>query len=184
MGFSFRYPGASISHFESYNFDNTTRISFEDNDGFEGQAVYLDGRWMVTQKEYDPESFLSEIPRNVIRTYLMTGVSEEEYDCDQTYIAEVSRVGFDQKQYEFHFMTPYINKAGTESLLLNNIIISEDGSLLTFDHHGFNSSIWNYDLRDSYFCVTERYPAPSILGAVNQGGATSIMSRIMALSKL
>lgn len=168
MDFSFRYPGASISHFESYNCDNTTRISFVDNDGLEGQAVYLDGRWMVTQKEYDAENFLSEIPRNVIRTYLMTGVSDEEYDWDQTYIAEVSRVGFDQKQYEFHFMTPCINEAGVESHLSNNIIISEDGSLLTFNHHGFNSSIWNYDLRDSYLCVTERYPASSILGAVNQ----------------
>lgn len=167
MDFSFRYPGASISHFESCNFDNTTRISFEDNDGLEGQTVYLDGRWMVTQKEYDAESFLFKIPRNVIRTYLMTGVSDEEYDGNMNYIAEISRVGFDQKQYEFHFMTPYINKAGTESHLLNTIIISEDGSLLSFVHYDTNPSIWDYDLHDSYRCVTMRYPAPSILGAVN-----------------
>ncbi len=168
LDFTHRYPGVSICHFESYSCDNTTRISFVDNDGLEGEAVYLDGSWMVTQREYDAESFLSRIPRNIIRTYLMTGASDEEYDWDQTYIAEISRAGFDQRQYEFHFMTPYINEVGTESHLSNTIIISEDGSLLTFDHCIYNPSIWFYDMRDSYRCVTERYPAKSILGAVNQ----------------
>ncbi len=170
MNFYHRYPDASISHFENFNYDNTTRISFEENDGLQGTAIYQNGSWMMTQKEYDYENFLFEIPRKVIRTYLGTGVPEEEFLSDWDYIVEISRIGFDQKQYEFHFTTPFTDETGTASHLVNSIIISEDGSLLTFDHSYYNRSIWWYDMRESHRCVRERYPSASMLGAVNKGG--------------
>lgn len=167
-----RYPDASISNFSSYADDNTTRISFDENDGIESTAIYLNGTWLITQKEYNPENFIFDIPRKVIRTYLRTGVSEEEFLTDAHYVVEISRNGFDQKQYEFHFTTPFITKLGVESHLMHNIIISEDGTLLAFDHSGlYNRSIWWYDIRDSRQCVTERYPSSSIIGVVNEGGS-------------
>ena len=113
---------------------------------FNSKHIYQNGRWMMTQKEYDYENYLFEIPRNVIRTYLGTGVADEEFLSDFDYIVEISRVGFDQKQYEFHFSTPFTDKTGAASHLVNSIIISEDGSLLTF---GITLSINNFTNKDN-----------------------------------
>lgn len=168
--FYLRYPDASINQFIKYSSDNTISILFTEDDGLKSTAIYQNGSWMMTEKKYDSKNYLFNIPRNVARTYLSTGVVDEEFNSDEEYIVEIQRCFFDQKQYEFHFKTPFTDELGRDTHLVNNIIISEDGSLLTFDHFAYNRSIWLYDIRDSYRCVTERYPSSSILGAANQVG--------------
>lgn len=163
--FHLRYPYASINDFWDYSDDNLTRISFEGCDGMPGTAIYLKGVWMVTERAYDEETFRKDIPWNVRQTYLRTGVTDEEFLSDGDCIVEIARNGFDQKQYEFHFTTPSVDAMGRVTHLCQNIIISEDGTLLAFDHFPYNRSIRWYDFSDPYNCVAERYPSATFIGA-------------------
>ena len=170
LDFYRRYPGADITEFTQWNDKNSTYIHFTDTNGLSSTAIYLDNDWMLTQKEFDKENFLFQLPRNIARAYIGTGVDNEDYSSQNSYVIEVSRSGIDPKQYEFYFTTTYNDGVYSFNNLANNIVIDENGNLLTRSHSQFNRSIWWYDIRESIQSVRSRYPSATLLGSVNEGG--------------
>lgn len=164
--FNYRNPDAKISKTSPYDFNHTAYINFTDKNGFSSTAVYFNGVWSLTQKEYDKNGFLLQLPRKVARAFIGTGVENEDFSNDNSYAVEISRNNFPLKQYEFHFTTP----SDDGSNLVNDIVIDENGDLLTFGHGGYNRSIWWYDMESSVECVFNKYPSADLLGTVNFGG--------------
>ena len=174
--FKTRFPSADIVDISNWS-DGKTDICFTDADGLDGVAVYLDGIWMITEKTFNTDEFLYTIPRKVARTYIGTGIENEDYNSDNFYVIEVSRNGLDKKQYEFNCVAPFVD--GTEEIdnLQYDIVIDEDGTLLTCSHSCFNRSIWWYDIRSSIDCVRKKYGDVPILGAVNDAGSNVLFIR-------
>lgn len=170
LDFNSRYPGADITDFTQWTDNNSTHIHFTDTNGLTSTAIYLDNDWMLTQREFDKENFLFRLPRKIARTYIGTGVDNEDYNNQNSYVIEVARSGIDSKQYEFYFTTTYDDGVYSFINLVNNIVIDENGTLLTHSHSQFNRSIWWYDIRESIQCVRTKYPFATLLGSVNDGG--------------
>ena len=180
--FKTRFPSADIVDISNWS-DGKTDICFTDADGLDGVAVYLDGIWMITEKTFNTDEFLYTIPRKVARTYIGTGIENEDYNSDNFYVIEVSRNGLDKKQYEFNCVAPFVD--GTEEIdnLQYDIVIDEDGTLLTCSHSCFNRSIWWYDIRSSIDCVRKKYGDVPILGAVNDAGSNVLFIRDKGIIK-
>ena len=180
--FKTRFPSADIVDISNWS-DGKTDICFTDADGLDGVAVYLDGIWMITEKTFNTDDFLYTIPRKVARTYIGTGIENEDYNSDYFYVIEVSRNGLDKKQYEFNCVAPFVD--GTEEIdnLQYDIVIDEDGTLLTCSHSSFNRSIWWYDIRSSIDCVRKKYGDVHILGAVNDAGSNVLFIRDKGIIK-
>lgn len=148
-----------------------------DKDGLSNKAVYNNGKWSVAEKTFDVGDFIHKLPRKVLKTYLGTGIEDEEYLSDNDYVIELFRYGLDNRQYEFHCTSPY--PCGNESLqeLHYDIVIADDGTLLTCSHSSFNRSIWWYDMDSSIDCVRSMYGKASVLGAVNDAGRNKLFIR-------
>ena len=157
-------------------YDNSTRISFIDTDGLPCTAIYKGFDWMFTQKEYDTDNyaFLTQLPQNVARAYIRTGIDNDDYQTDNAYVIEVSRNGFDRKVYEFEFTAPYSNKGISIEHYSYHILINEDGELIDVLHCGVNRSIWWYDMNDCVSFVNHRYPEAELLAAYNDAGSNVI----------
>ena len=179
--FHSRYPNASIS--DSWEIEQegktVTEFDFIDGDGFECTTIYQDREWMITEKTFDVEDFLYAIPRKVARTYISTGIENEVYHrgSDWYYVHEIARRGFDKKQYEFRCVAPFDDGFDTAENLVYEIVIDEDGTLLTCVHYHYNQSIWWYDITSSYWAVRNKYPSATMLGAVNDGGRNVLFIR-------
>lgn len=172
--FNNRYPGATLlnDHFGE-NTEGWAELKFIDSDGVKGTAHYKDGLWMMTNKEFSKKDFLLQIPRKVARTYVGTGVENEDYSSDNSYVMEISRRYIDKKQYEFRFMIPHEDKTAIDGLVYAtwSIAIDEDGDLLYYDNGFINSSYSWKDITSSLNCVVGFLPMGStILGCVNKYG--------------
>ena len=168
--FNARNPGATITDV-SFRSDIVTHILFTDRDGIPGESIYVEGVWVMTQKELDKTGdFFNQLPFQVAMTYLSETVPNAQYDDGNCYVVENARNGIDNKQYEFVFMATYTDGEREYPNLVYSIIISEDGTLLNRSHDFFNRSIWWYDIRTSADCIRERYPNAKLLGSVNDGG--------------
>ena len=174
--FKTRCPSARIFDISNRD-DGKTIILFTDADGLEGVTIYIDGTWMITEKTFNTDDFLYKIPRKVARTYIGTGIENEDYNGDSYYVVEISRNGMTRKQYEFVCSAPFVEGSRLIDNLLYNIVIDEDGTLLTCSHTWFNRSIWWYDIRTSIECVRNKYGDVPILGAVNDGGNNVLFIR-------
>lgn len=170
LDFNNRYPNVSITDFTQWDHDNSAKIYFTDTNGLLCTAIYLNEDWMLTQREFDTGNFLSQLPREVERTYTGTGVNNEKFDGQKYYVVEITRSGIDHKQYEFNFTAPYDDGVHSYTNLSNNMVIDENGVLLTHRHASYNPSIWSYDIRESIQCVINKYPSAKILGSINDGG--------------
>ena len=178
--FNYRYPDVIVS--DAYQWHDSdkntiTDISFTDQDGLVCKAKYKAEKWMVTEKRFDVNDFLSKLPRKVVCTYLNTGIENEEYLGDNSYVLEFSRNGINNKQYEFYCTAPYMDGDRLVEHLVYSIIIADDGTLLTCSHGEFNRSIWWYDMTSSIELVRSKYTHASILGAVDDGGNNVIFIR-------
>ncbi|MDD7454991.1 MAG: hypothetical protein PUK70_01875 [Bacteroidales bacterium] len=173
--FNLRYPGADIV--DVFDYDNKVDIYFKDSNWLNCTAVYVNDIWIITEKSYDVGDFLFRIPRKVARAYIETGIENENYQGDNSYFLEVARKGIDKKQYEFNCVAHYTNGSQDIENLVYDIIIDEDGTLLSCSHGSFNRSICWYDISTSMACVRNRYRNASILGAVNDGGNNVIFIR-------
>ncbi len=172
--FNNRYPGATLlnDHFGE-NTEGWAELKFIDSDGVKGTAHYKDGLWIMTNKEFSKKDFLLQIPRKVARTYVGTGVENEDYSSDNSYVMEISRRYIDKKQYEFRFMIPHEDKTAIDGLVYAtwSIAIDEDGDLLYYDNGFINSSYSWKDITSSLNCVVGFLPMGStILGCVNEFG--------------
>lgn len=174
--FRIRYPKAGIAEISNWD-EGSTEIHFTDADGLDGVAIYLGETWMITEKTLYEDDFLFAIPRRVARTYVGTGIENEDYSSDYSYIVEVSRNGLDKKQYEFHCVAPFADGSQEVENLRYSIIIDEDGTLLECSHSSFNRSVWWYDIRSSIACVKSKYGDVPILGAVNDAGNNVLFIR-------
>ena len=176
-----RYPDATIS--DSWEIEQegstVTKFEFIDGDGFNCCTIYKDKRWMITEKTYDVEDFLYAIPRKVARAYIGTGIENEVYHrgSDYYHVHEIARCGFEKKQYEFRCLAPFDDGYDTAENLVYEIVIDEDGTLLTCVHYYFNQSIWWYDITSSFWAVRNKYPDATMLGAVNDGGNNVLFIR-------
>ena len=179
--FHSRYPDATISDCWEIEEDGSTvaKFDFIDGDGNKCFAVYKDGMWMITEKTYDVDNFLYAIPRKVARTYIGTGIENEVYhrDSDWYYVHEIARSGIVKKQYEFLCTAPFDDGYDTAENLVYDIVIDEDGTLLTCTHDIYNPSIWWYDITTSLNAVRSKYPAATVLGAVNDAGNNVLFIR-------
>ena len=174
--FKTRFPAAKIIDI-SNQLNGKTDIHFTDADGFNGTAIYLYGIWMISEKDFNSDDFLYAIPREVAKTYIGTGIKNEDYNSKNSYVIEVSRNGLDKKQYEFCCFAPFADGSKKIDNLLYDIVIDEDGTLLTCSHNSFNRSIWWYDMRTSINCVRNKYGNVHILGAVNDSGDNVLFIR-------
>ena len=109
-------------------------------------AIYLYNDWVLTQKEFDKDNFLFQLPRKIDRAYIGTGVDNENFSNPNSYVIEITRSGIDRKQYEFYFTTTYKDGVYSFNNLANNIVIDENGNLLTHNHSQLNRSVWWYDI--------------------------------------
>ena len=135
-------------------------------------AVYLDGIWKLTQTEFDKQDFMNQLPKQVLKAYMGTGIEidvDRFVKDDNSYVLAITRNGIDKKQYEFYFTAPYQDETYKFENLVHGIVIDEDGNLLFNGHSTFNRSIWWIDIDESIYCVRERYPNATILGTVNDG---------------
>ena len=87
--FKTRFPAAKIIDI-SNQLDGKTDIRFTDKDGYNGTAIYLNGIWMVSEKAFNSDDFLYAIPREVAKTYIGTGIKNEDYPIN--YIKWYNRI--------------------------------------------------------------------------------------------
>jgi hypothetical protein len=172
--FETRYPGANLTS-DRYgeDYQGWAILEFVDVDGLKATAHYKDGIWMMTNKEYSKEDFIYQLPRSVARTYIGSGVDNEDYTSDNSYVMEISRRYFKQKQYEFQFQIPFKDEDEPDGIVLqcNSIVIDEDGNLLYHKHGSLNPSYWWKDITSSLNCVSGFLPmGAKILGSVNENG--------------
>lgn len=174
--FNYRYPNVDIIKTSSYSTDRTD-IIFTDGDGFTSTAVYLGDDWMITEKQISIDNYMSLLPRRIIAAYLGTGIENEVFIGDDNYIIEISRRGIRTKQYEFKCHAPYSYGHQVIDNLVYDIVIDEEGTLLTCSHHDYNRSINFPDISESLTCVQGKYRTAAILGAVNDGGKIVVYIR-------
>lgn len=170
--FQTRNPGATILE-DHYcpDYRGKVDLDFIDRDGIKGTTIYSNGHWTMDQKEYPKKDFIYLLPRKVARTYIGVAPEDECYDFDSHYVVEISRPGFDHKQYEFCFSEPRVDE-DTKGMVYYSwvIVIDDEGSLVYLGHGGLNRSIWWYDIEDQLRIVRSKYPSADILGAVNEWG--------------
>lgn len=173
-----RYPqGVKVTKAFTYGVtgdyvDNTSYVEFIDTDGMKCTAIYKDLTWLMTQKEYDKErlAFLEQLPQNIARAYIRSGIDNEFYENDNSYVIEVSRRGFDKKAYEFRFLVP--QKDETYSIVYQEytVLIDEDGNILDIMRFFTNRSFWAFDMRECVDFVRGKYPKAVILAGVSDAG--------------
>lgn len=175
--FNNRYPDVTVTDAHQWNsVKNVTEIVFIDKEGLTNKAMYNNGKWSVTEKMYDV-NFIYGMPRKILNAYLGTGIEDEEYLSDNDYVIEFSRNGLDNKQYEFHCSAPYSDGKEAYKHLIYDIVIADDGTLLTCSHSSFNRSVAWYDMSSSIYLVRAMYKNASLLGAVNDAGNNELFIR-------
>lgn len=177
--FNNRYPDVTVT--DAYQWNDVknivTDIVFIDKEGLTNKAMYNNGKWSITEKMYDVNDFIYGMPRKILKAYLGTGIEDEEYLSDNDYVIEFSRNGLDNKQYEFHCSAPYSDGKEAYEHLIYDIVIADDGTLLTCSHSSFNRSVWWYDMSSSIDLVRAMYKNASLLGAVNDAGNNKLFIR-------
>jgi hypothetical protein len=168
--FLYRFPEAKVTSAYSY-YGEYQGVAFVDNDGFRKEVVYKEGWLTLAEKWYDVDSFLSQLPRPVLGTYLATGIHNECFTDGNYYVVEAERAGMDQKQYEIHCSASFKDGDKVVDHLAGHIVISEDGTLLTCEHGGFCPTIFAYDMDQAIEAVREMYPTAELLGAYNNTGS-------------
>ena len=177
--FIYRYPNVTVTDAYQWNDDKNvvTDIVFTDEEGLTNKAVYNNGKWSITEKTFNVNDFIYKMPRKVLKAYLGTGIENEEYLSDNDYVIEFSRNGLDNAQYEFLCSAPYSDGLVTHEHLVYDIVIADDGTLLTCSHSSFNRSVRWYDMSSSIELVRGMYRYASILGAVNDAGSNKVFIR-------
>ena len=176
--FNHRYPRATITEVNPWDNgkNRITDIYFTDKEGFSNIAIYRGDNWLMTQKSFDVDDFMRKVPSKVYKTYLKTGIIDEDYHGESFSVIEITRNGLDKKQYEFHCAAPYDDGVVVEERFLYHIIIDEDGTLLSL-YYDFNPSIRWYDMESSIKSVRDKYPDATLLGAVNESGNNVLFIR-------
>lgn len=172
-----RYPDATITSVSGGADTEYVNISLTDKDGLKNKAVYRNGEWVVSEKRLEVNGFLNALPKPVVKAYLKTGISHETF-LESSYVIEIARKGFNQKQYEIDCTAPYLDGDELIEGLHYHIVIAEDGTLLVCGHReSFNSTIGMVDLSPAIAFIREKYGYVPIVGMIDDGGYANVFIR-------
>ena len=122
----------------------------------------------VEQKKINLDADSDLIPEKVYVTFSKLGISETQIF---EHIFEDSKSGIEQKQYQFAFVGTYNFGMGDINNYANNIIIAEDGTLLSYNDYQLYDpvKIFPYDHTDFIQFAQSKYPDAKILGSTYDG---------------
>ena len=108
------------------------------------------------------------VPEKVHDTFSKLGIPNEQII---EHIFEDSKSGIEQKQYQFAFVGTYNFGMGEIDNYANNIIIAEDGTLLSHNDYQLCDpvKIFPYDNTDFIQFAQSKYPDAKILGTTYDG---------------
>lgn len=167
--FSTRYPDAKVDYYFSQNEQlEVTQITFIDRDGLSNMVYYKDGKWISNRKNITLDADSGLIPEKVYDTFSKLGIPNAQIF---EHIFEDSKSGIEQKQYQFAFVGPYNFGMGEINNYANNIIIAEDGTLLSYNDYRLNdpAKIFPYDHTEFVQFAHSKYPEAKILGSTYDG---------------
>ena len=163
-----RYPDAKIDHFFlQKDQSDVTEITFTDKDGLSNEAYYKDEKWLSNRKKLSLDTDYDLMPNKVQVALLQHGFSSStKYD----YAFEDSQISFEQKQYQFVFIDSYDYGMGEVENYVYNIIIAEDGTVLSInDYQLCSPSIFPYDQRAFCQLAQDKYPNSKLIGSTYDG---------------
>ena len=163
-----RYPDAKIDHFFlQKDQSDVTEITFTDKDGLSNEAHYKDEKWLSNRKSLSFETYSDFIPNKVQVALLQHGYSNTS---NFNYVFEDSQISFKQKQYQFVFTDSYDSGMGELENDVYNLIIAEDGTVLSINHYQLCSpSIFPYDQRAFCQLAQDKYPNSKLIGSTYDG---------------
>lgn len=167
--FSSRYPDAKVDGFCLFGDSlNMAEIDFYDKDGLSNMAYYKGGKWLSNRKNITLDADSGLIPEKVYDTFSKLGIPNEQII---EHIFEDSKSGIEQKQYQFAFVGTYNFGMGEIDNYANNIIIAEDGTLLSYNDYQLCDpvKIVPYDHTEFIQLAQSKYPEAKILGSTYDG---------------
>ncbi|MBR1574383.1 MAG: hypothetical protein IJ652_06000 [Bacteroidales bacterium] len=186
VDFNNRYPDVTVTETHQWKDADkrvVTEIVFTDKEGLTNTSLYTNGKWSITEKQFDCNDFIFRLPKKVLQTYLDTDIPGKTYRLgDDDYVIEFSRNGLDNKQYEFSFVAPSSDE--NETIWVRyHMVIADDGTLLTCSNSLVNRSVWWYDMSSSIELVRTMYKKASILGTINIAGNHELFIRDKGIIK-
>ena len=167
--FSSRYPDAKVDGFCLFGDSlNMAEIDFYDKDGLSNMAYYKDGKWLSNRKNITLEADSDLIPEKVHDTFSKLGIPKAQII---EHLFEDAKSGIEQKQYQFAFVGTYNFGTGDINNYANNIIIAEDGTLLSHNDYQLCDpvKIVPYVHTDFIQFAQSKYPEAKILGSTYDG---------------
>lgn len=167
--FSSRYPDAKVDGFCLFGDSlNMAEIDFFDKDGLSNMAYYKDDKWLSNRKNITPEADSDLIPEKVYDTFSKLGIPKAQII---EHLFEDAKSGIEQKQYQFAFVGTYNFGTGDINNYANNIIIAEDGTLLSYNDYQLCDpvKIVPYVHTDFIQFAQSKYPEAKILGSTYDG---------------
>ncbi|MBO7145707.1 MAG: hypothetical protein J6W13_12920 [Salinivirgaceae bacterium] len=167
--FSTRYPDAKIDHYFAQNEQHeVAQVTFTDKDGLSNMAYYKNGKWLSNRKNITLDADFGLIPEKVYDTFSKLGIPETQIF---EHIFEDSKSGIEQKQYQFAFVGTYNFGMGDINNYANNIIIAEDGTLLSYNDYQLCDpvKIVPYDHTEFIQFAQSKYSDAKILGSTYDG---------------
>lgn len=167
--FSTRYPDAKIDHYFAQNEQHeVAQVTFTDKDGLSNMAYYKNGKWLSNRKNITLDADFGLIPEKVYDTFSKLGIPKAQLF---EHIFEDSKSGIEQKQYQFAFVGTYNFGMGEIDNYTNNIIIAEDGTLLSYNDYQLCDpvTIFPHDHTEFIQLVQSKYPEAKILGSTYDG---------------
>lgn len=167
--FSTRYPDAKIDHYFAKNEQHeVAQVTFTDKDGLSNMAYYKNGKWLSNRKNITLDADFGLIPEKVYDTFSKLGIPKAQLF---EHISEDSKSGIEQKQYQFAFVGAYNFGMGDINNYANNIIIAEDGTLLSHNDYQLCDpvTIFPHDHTEFIQFAQSKYPEAKILGSTYDG---------------
>ena len=163
-----RYPNVKVTAYEERSTGKhvVSSVTFIDKDGMENEAMYHYGEWYYTEKRYNVDDYLSQLPKRVVATYRGLGMENERFDKDEYHVIEIERKGLNQKQYEICCAATGRCVMQLFDKLYYHIVIAEDGTLLSCKHRPFCPTDVTYDMDECFKSVSEMFEKAEILGAI------------------
>ena len=165
-----RYPKAKITATTEWSADGhaVRSVSLIDKNGLENEVLYRNGRWYYSEKRYDVDDFISQLPKRVLSTYLGLGLRNEKFTDDEHHVVEIERKGLDQKQYEICCVATCMTDEYVFDDLFCHIVIAEDGTLLSNKHVRFCPTDQTYDMDKCFEVILDLYGNVTILGSIRE----------------
>lgn len=158
--FSNRYSSAQIVKYQNYP-EGLSRIDFTDRQQNQASAWYTDEFWKMTQTQIND---LYQLPAKARETFLQT----EYENASIQDITRTERAGIAGSLYILHFQYHWHETDNVE----HNILINDDGKLLSTFTSCLNDPCWTVNLSADHFdFIARTYKGAEIRGYVNNAGS-------------